>query len=220
MVERSPAGAKIAYEVPEQKTIQLYTLLLPPRRPSRPTTSFAAASKRCTATTRTIAPPIRDLSARSSRCWPWRWCAPAATCSACRCWLSQKKTTSRSLAAYSAVSLSTPRKQLTRQPKTREGDGAEGRSSVAVLFTKTHSGAQPTENSCQNTSEEDLSRKRKRVKSRTPTDGLKSETRFCDRKSAVPVPVDRAHEHPTATRPTTVHATTITHALELPSPSP
>ena len=46
--------------------------------------------------------------------------------------------------------------------------------------------------------------------------GLKSERILRDLKSAV----NRAHEHPTATGPTTVHAMTVTHALELPSPSP
>ena len=47
-------------------------------------------------------------------------------------------------------------------------------------------------------------------------DSLKSERHVCDRKRAV----DRAHEHPTATAPTTVHATTTRHTLELPSSSP
>ena len=46
--------------------------------------------------------------------------------------------------------------------------------------------------------------------------GPKSERILRDRK----ITVHRAHEHPTATGPTTVHATTVTHALELPSPSP
>ena len=62
--------------------------------PSRPTTSLATASERCTSTTRRSR-RLSERSARSSRCWPWRWCAPAATCSACRCWFA-KQTTLRS----------------------------------------------------------------------------------------------------------------------------
>ena len=49
-----------------------------------------------------------------------------------------------------------------------------------------------------------------------PPDGQKSERNCRDLK----VDENRAHEHPTATGPTTVHATTITRTLELPSPSP
>ena len=45
---------------------------------------------------------------------------------------------------------------------------------------------------------------------------LKSERILCGCK----VTVYRAHEHPTATVPTTVHPTAITHAFGPPSPSP